>query len=316
MPEDVEISVIVPTRDALRWLPAALTSIGHSPRVEILVVNDGSTDGTDDFLVGRMASDLRVRTLIGPQRGPSAARNLAIRESQGALIAFLDADDRWLPGKLDQQVAVHRGDTSVGMSFTDYQHVTEDGDHLGSSFGYWQMFRSRHGAATSPFKMGDAAMSELYAENVVGTSTVMMRRELLMSLGGFDESLSQAEDWDLWLRAAAEAPVTCLPMVMAEYLMRRPGNLSGQASVRASALRIVADRYRPQVAKMDPSAVRTCSSRLFAASAEAAHAEGRTASAALLRFRAFVIKPSIRAARETAAAVVEPIRARQRAALS
>ncbi len=150
----------------------------------------------------------------------------------------------------------------------------------------------------------EAAPAALLAENVVGTSTVMARTELLRAAGGFDPHMPQSEDWDLWLRLAARAPVGCLPAVLTDYTMHRPGNLSSQKRARLRAMEHVMRRHGATAARLDPSALRACRVRLLVAAAEAAAAEGAQLKAALLHLGAWLRRPARRHAREAAAALL------------
>jgi len=230
-----QVSVIIPTRDALLWLPGAVASIGGGPEIEIIIVDDGSSDGTAAWLDRLALADLRVVHINGAGRGPSAARNLALAAVRAPLVAFLDADDRWRPGKLAAQLRLHAASPEVGFSFTDYMHVTESGEAKGPCFAWWPCFRSRH-PQPAAFLLGDA-LAAIYAENVVGTSTVVARTALLRAAGGFDEGLQQAEDWDLWLRLAAMAPAACDPVVHVDYMMHRTGSVTAPPSRRLTVQR-------------------------------------------------------------------------------
>ena len=88
-----DVSIIIPTRNALAWLPAAIASVGADPRVEILVVDDGSTDGSAAWLAQQAAADPRLRVLPGGGDGPSVARNLAIQQAQLTLLQSMTKDD-------------------------------------------------------------------------------------------------------------------------------------------------------------------------------------------------------------------------------
>jgi hypothetical protein len=301
------ISVIIPSRNALRWLPHALASVGPAQDLEIIVVDDGSTDGTGAFLARVAAEDPRLRVIAGTERGPAAARNRAIAAACAPLVAFLDADDRWRLDKLRMQAALHAERPDLGFSFTDYRHRKPDGRLSGGCLAFWPGFAARHAGRREPFVLGPDGLAQVFAENVVGTSTVIARTDLLRTEGGFDEALSQAEDWDLWLRLAARAPVGCVPVVLAEYLQHRPGNLSRAAAARARAMRMVAARHAAAVRALDPAALRACRARLLVAEAEAAVAGGARARAAALRLGAFLLRPSRRLAREFAATLLRPV---------
>jgi glycosyltransferase involved in cell wall biosynthesis len=306
MTETPAISVVIPSRDARAWLPQSIASIGGAAEVEIIVVDDGSTDGTAEFLARLAAADPRLVVLQGPRRGASAARNAAIAAARAPLIAFLDADDRWRLDKLAVQAALHAARPEIGFSFTDYRHRRTDGTLGGGCFAFWPRFDARHAGAAEAFVLGADGLAQIYAENVVGTSTVMARTDLLRAAGGFDESLAQAEDWDLWLRLAALAPVGCVPQALAEYRQHRPGNLSSAGAARARAMGVVAARPPPAARARSPGAGRACKARLLVAEAEAAAASGARLRAATWRMAAFILQPSLRGAREAAAAVLKP----------
>ncbi|WP_165982659.1 glycosyltransferase family 2 protein [Dankookia rubra] len=297
MSDRASVSVVIPMRDVAAFLRAALASIGPDPEVEILLVDDGSRDGTAALAAALARRDSRIRLLRGEGRGPSAARNLGVAAARAPLIAFLDADDCWRPGKLARQLALHRQHPRLGFSFTDYRHVTPAGEDRGSCFGYWPHFAARH--APTPrnpaFELGEDALAQIFAENVVGTSTVVARTDLLREVGGFRTEWGSAEDWDLWLRLAARAPVGCMPAVLVDYLMHRPGAVSRQAGKRARAIRAIAVEHRQAAARLNPALARAGEAGLLVAAAEAA---GRRRSALLLRLRALAIAPSRRVMRE------------------
>ncbi len=299
----VEVSVIIPTRDALAWLPGAIASIGPDPRVEILVVDDGSTDGSLEFLANLAQSDPRLRILQGGGRGPSRARNRGIALARGRYCAFLDADDRWAPGKMDAQLAFHKANPDIGFSFTDYRHVSTAGADLGPCFNFWTRFAGRHGSRTEPFRL-DRPLSTLFAENIVGTSTVMARTDLLLHAGGFSTMLISAEDWELWLALAVRAPVGVVPGLYADYLMHRPGNMTGKMASRVLAMQAIAARYRPTAEAEDRDAPRTLDARMAAARAEIADAAGAKLQATLLRLKALAKAPSRRTAYDLAGSLL------------
>lgn len=298
------VTVVIPSRDARRWLPQSIASVGGGAEVEVIVVDDGSTDGTAEFLARLAAADPRLVVLAGPQRGAAAARNAAIAVARAPLIAFLDADDRWRLDKLAVQAALHAARPEIGFSFTDYRHRRPDGTLGGGCFAFWPRFAAHLGDARAPQVLGPEALALLYAENVVGTSTVMARTDLLRAVGGFDEALHQAEDWDLWLRLAARAPVGCVPQALAEYRQHVPGNLSSAGAARVAGMRVVAARHAKAARAIAPAALRACRARLAVAEAEAAQSAGAQLRAAAWRVAALALQPSRRRAREAAAVIL------------
>ncbi len=298
------VSVVIPARNAARWLPRALASVGPRPDLEILVVDDGSTDGTAELLERLTTADARLRVLHGPCRGPSAARNHALAEVRAPLVAFLDADDRWRLDKREAQLALHAAHPGIGFSFTDFRHVTVEGEDRGTCLGFWPRFAGRHAGREEGFVLGADGLAQIYAENVVGTSTVMVRTALLRELGGFYDRLGSAEDWDLWLRLAARAPVGCVPRVLMDYTIHRPGSVSTDAARRLNAVRTVAGWHEAAAAALDRGAVGACRARLLVAAAEAEERGGHRLRAGLLRVAALLRRPSRRLAREAAAGLL------------
>lgn len=303
MTDTPSVSIVIPTRNAAGWLARAIFSIGPLAEAEILVVDDGSTDSTAQILAEFALHDPRLRVLNGAGQGAGAARNLAIAAARAPLIAFLDADDRWRLGKLEAQLAFHRAHPEMGFSFTDYRHITAEREDRGPCFAYWPRFAACLAGRETPFLV-KAAPATLLAENVVGTSTVMARTALLRELGGFDPDMPQSEDWDLWLRLAARAPVGCLPEVLMDYTMHRPGNLSGQKTARLAAMRVIAQRHGAAARHLDPSALRACTAGLLVAAAEAAASDGARLKAALLHLGAALRQPTRRHFREAAAVLL------------
>lgn len=298
MPDTPSVSVIIPTRDCLRWLPGAIRSIGSAPDIEIIVFDDGSSDGTSAWLAEAAQSDARIVTMLGTGIGPAKARNLAIAAARAPLLAFLDADDRWLGEKLDLQLATHRKWPEIALSFTDYRHVTELGEDRGPCFAYWPRFHAIARRQARPFVLGGDAMARIYAEPVIGTSTVIARTDLVRAAGGFAEDLPSSEDWDLWLRLASRGQIVCVPTILMDYLMHRPGSETRNLRTRVLAMRIIGARHRAAASAISRHAVRVFGSRLLAAEAEIAHAEGHDARAAWMFLTAFLRAPSGRALRD------------------
>lgn len=294
------LSVVIPARNALRWLPGAIASLGASPRLEVLVIDDGSDDGTASYLRAIAATDARIRTLSTPGAGPAAARNAGLAAAQAPLIAFLDADDRWRHGKAAAQMELHRLHPEIGFSFTDYRRFAEDGTELATGFGRSGRFAACQAIRREAFVMHGEAQAAIYAEPVVATSTVMARTALLRAVGGFNQQLSRAEDWDLWLHLAACAPVGCLPKPLTDRLIRPVSPEGPEGLARRVARRRVAEAYAPSVALVDEEALLLCRTSQLALEADAAALAGRRVQAAWLRLSAFAQQPSRDLARSAA----------------
>lgn len=181
-------SVVIPARDAAATLDATLWSVRHQTyaRWEVVVVDDGSTDTTVDVVTRHQFEDARIRCVKGLARGVSAARNLGVAQSTGALVAFLDADDLWLPEKLAAHEGFLAAEPQVGMSFDRIRFVDE---------------RAQPTPVVSTKRVSGLEGADLLHENPACTaSTLVVRREVFNQLGGFDESLAHAEDLELMIR--------------------------------------------------------------------------------------------------------------------
>lgn len=192
-----KVSVIIPAYNHSRFLAEAVRSVRAQegqPGVEIIVVDDGSTDDTPQVLNELAGADLR--TLKHRRAGPAASRNRGIRESRGEWVAFLDADDYWLQGKLAAQLRELEADPSASFAYSGALIVDDEGQTL-------QVRRAEAHASL---------VSKLAWGNLITTSSMMVRRSSLFEVGLFHESLNTiGEDWDAWLRLAANYHGVCIP---------------------------------------------------------------------------------------------------------
>ena len=227
-----------------------------------------------------------MRPISTPGIGPAGARNVGLAAATAPLVAFLDADDRWRRGKLAKQLELHRLHTELGFSFTDHRRFAEDGTELRGGFARCATFAARHAMRHEAFVMDRDAQAQLYAEPLVATSTVIARTALLRAVGGFNEQLRRAEDWDLWLHLAACAPVGCVPSRLTDRRVRAIDPESPEGLTRRVARRMVADAYLAAATALDPAAARLCRSSQLALEADGAALAGRYARAALLRLTA------------------------------
>lgn len=189
------VSVIIPTHDRYPLVLEAVASVRgqHERRFELIVVDDGSTDGTRSALT---AWDGVLRYVHQPRRGVATARNVGARLARGTWLAFLDSDDLWRPEKLAAQVAFHQQHADVLISQTDE---------------IWM----RGGVRVNPSAQHRKPQGDIFipslARCLVSPSAVMIHRELFEAVGGFDESLDVCEDYDLWLRIGCRVPVGLVP---------------------------------------------------------------------------------------------------------
>jgi glycosyltransferase involved in cell wall biosynthesis len=296
------LSVVVPTRDCLEYLPAALASLRAQglADLQIVVVDDGSTDGTAAYLAAEAAADPMLTVVMRRGgEGVAAARNAGMAAGAAPIIGFLDADDTWRPGAVADRLAAHIADPSLVLSFADYRHVRPDGTDLGPCFAFWPRFNrflaGRHGI----LPLGAKALALIYAENVIGTSTVLARRDALVAERGFSSDFKSAEDWDLWLRLARRGRVACSTAIATTYLVR-PGSLSRDRPALIRCMKQVAARHAAAVVRLAPGAWFACRSRIAVGEAEHARLSGHKLAAVVQHLLALLLAPSRRLAKATA----------------
>lgn len=286
------VSVVIPNFNCLSYLPKTLMSIAlqQISDIEVIVVDDGSDDGSLDWLYRRSLTDPTLRVMESTASGPAAVRNQAIDAARGRYIAFLDADDAWMPGKLRAQLEYHEANRDVLFSFTNYWQVDELGQVLGDGFSLWERFRDQADEA-SGYRLMHNALPALFAENPVGTSTVVVRRDALEHSGVFDESLTSAEDLDLWLRLAKIGSVAFSNDVTTHYLLR-PDSESSRFERRLQALTEINARFLEDAALLDPKVRSLSKARFACAQAQQHRIEKQYTKACRHHAQAFLHAPS------------------------
>ncbi|MGF1755047.1 glycosyltransferase [Vibrio makurazakiensis] len=212
-----KVSVIIPTYNCMAFLPKAIDSVLEQTHqdIELIIIDDNSADKTDAYL--KTLTDPRISVITTTGVGASQARNMGINQACGDFIAFLDADDFWLPEKLELQLALHAAHPSLGMSFTNYDHLTEQYQSIVDCFSYWEQF---HGEERLFIPLNNA-LEFTIQNNIIGTSTVMVKADVLTQMKAFDAEIEYGEDWDLWLRICEKHPIGALNSIQSGYLMRQ-----------------------------------------------------------------------------------------------
>jgi glycosyltransferase involved in cell wall biosynthesis len=206
------ISAIIPAYNAAETIREAIRSI-YSQTLksgEIIVVDDGSRDDTTG-IVGREFPECRV--ICQENGGPAAARNRGVEAAKGDWIAFLDGDDAWLPPRLATQMEFAAKQPDIGLWCGEARRWAGEGIEA----------TSPGSELLAPFRW--LALADFIENNPVATSTVLMRRDLFSRLGGFDTAFRGPEDFDLWLRVAAQGDIGFVQAPLAMYRCV-PGSLS------------------------------------------------------------------------------------------
>jgi len=205
-----EVAVVVPCFNVERCLQRALDSTFAQTYTDfhVYAVDDGSTDSTIKVL----ETNARHCSFVSqPHSGPSAARNRAIQMSSSPYLAFLDADDEWLPNKLECQMALLKEDPTVGL--------------VSSLCLFSNAENESHSIFAKEIPRSGRLFRQLVRKCFVFTPTVIVRRRCLEDVGFFNESLAVSEDFNLWLRIAARWKIAFLPQLLVISHKRR-GSLS------------------------------------------------------------------------------------------
>lgn len=198
-----KVSVIMPAYNAMAYLPEAIASVLNQSfsDFEVLVVNDGSTDGIIEWM--SQLSDPRVRLISQENQGLSGARNTGINWAQGEYLAFIDADDLWEPTKLEKQVNILDQNPKVGLVYTWVDYV----DEMGRS----------QGRVRQAFAEGDV-WAQMVESNFISCASVpLVRRSCFETVGLFDRELRTTQDRDMWIRITAHYPVALIQEPLVRY---------------------------------------------------------------------------------------------------
>ena len=209
------VTVIIPTFNRASIVGRAIRSVlAQTYRDwELIVVDDASTDGTEEVV--KRFQDQRIKYILHDQnRRVSAARNTGIRGAQGEYVSFLDDDDEWLPEKLQKELEVfHNSDPEVGLVYAGKTVFDEHGNVL---------------QVRMPLESGWVYDAMLDRHFIGSPSRVTVRKQVLESVGGFDETFVNCQDYDLWLRVARVSKIACVPYFLVKrYLLsdQMSGNL-------------------------------------------------------------------------------------------
>jgi glycosyltransferase involved in cell wall biosynthesis len=230
------VSVVVPLHDARATIAETLDSVRDQTVAdwELIVVDDASTDGGlawAEVSAGDLAQPVTLLRSAGDQpQGPSAARNRGLAEATGRYVAFLDADDRWAPTFLARRLDQLGGDDGPAMAWGPVR--------------YWYSDDPGTDDFTQPTGLADRAEASPTGAPLAGwladqrhtpcPSAVVLRREAVVAVGGFEEGLRRGEDIALWIELAADHPSAYDPEVLVDY-RRHPGSATSRATLAGVA---------------------------------------------------------------------------------
>lgn len=248
-------SIIIPTHNAGELLVNTLQSVASEIDTddEVIIIDDGSSDNTSQ-LVAEFLDDSRFRYFR--QRasgGPSTPRNRGISFARSEVLFFFDSDDIMLPGKLSETIAAFESFPDAGLVFTNFGTIDENGRILKHRFldnyELIQKIRAKNQDYSLLIEGLDAYL-HLARENFIGTSGVAIRSHVIGELGGFDESLKNGDDKDMWFRITRRYPIVYLDKEYHLYRIRENSISRGGALKRADArIRVLEKQLRDPVSK-------------------------------------------------------------------
>lgn len=203
------VTVVIPVYNGAQFLRQSVASALAQtyPNVEVLIVDDGSTDGTGQLADLMASSEPRVRVVHKANAGLAAARNTGIEHASGAYLNFLDADDWLLPEKIARQIKRLQERPDVDLVYSDYQKISDPD---------WTVFDMNREAPPLPFA------DILVYRNWFGVMAPLIRRRLIERAGAFDPAFRSAEDWDFWYRCAQVTEFLYEPGILS--MVRLHGN--------------------------------------------------------------------------------------------
>ncbi len=222
-----KISVVIPAYNVMAYLPETVESVIKQTftDLEVLIINDGSSDQIVQWV--SQLTDPRIKLISQENQGLPGARNTGITHAQGEYIAFLDADDLWEPSKLEKQVECFEKAPEVGLVYTWTTLIDSLRKPIGITFNY---------------DLEGKVWEQILVVDAVGNgSSAMVRRNCFNTVGNFDTSLTWGEDWDMWIRIAAQYPFA----VVKEYLTlyrQHPGSMSKNLEKSLKNLDIVIEK--------------------------------------------------------------------------
>ncbi|MDX1530668.1 MAG: glycosyltransferase family 2 protein [Rhodothermales bacterium] len=266
------VSVVVPAYNAAAHLrPTLASALAQTyAALEVLVVNDGSTDETVALVEAFAAEDERVRLLHQPNRGVAAARNLGILHAEGDYIAPLDADDLWHPRKIEAQVRTMEG----------------GGEGVGLVYAWWSSIDGAGARryAAHPWAVEGDVYEALLSFNFIGNASVpLLRRDSVEAVGGYDPTLRArggqgCEDWDLALRIAERYEFLVTPAYLVEYRLSW-GSMSADCKAMKRSYDLMMQHARSRHPGTPERVYRCAESHFCRHLADVSWSEGRRAEA-------------------------------------
>ncbi|MEH1944561.1 MAG: glycosyltransferase [Nostoc sp.] len=232
-----KISVIIPAYNSEKTVKHTIQSVLNQTftDLELIVINDGSQDSTLEVVT--QIQDSRIKVFSYSNAGGNVSRNRGLNRAVGEFVSFLDADDLWTPDKLESQLKALQENISakVAYSWTDY---------IGAN-GQFILSGKRINENQNVY---EKLLINNFLEN---GSNPLIDRKALITLGGFDESLSAAQDWDMWLRLASKFDFICVPSVQILYRISPYSVSSNLVRQEKACLQVLERAYKERPSLRD-----------------------------------------------------------------
>ena len=217
------VSIIIPTFNRKEMVCNAIDSALDQTfkEREILVIDDGSNDHTEEFL-NQKYND-RIRFIRQENRGVAHARNKGINEAHGKYLAFLDSDDIWMPFKLEAQMEIFNSNPEIGLGYCGYTMFDQNGELIKNVI---------------PVYKGMIYNKLIFNNYIGGASLVIIKRECVEKVGFFRSKYSPTEDWDLWIRISKEYQVDFARDTLVKYAVHQ-GGISQDEKQLGRAIKII-----------------------------------------------------------------------------
>ncbi|SFB88712.1 glycosyltransferase family 2 protein [Pseudoalteromonas denitrificans] len=224
-----DVCVIIPSYNNKEHLSKSLGSILRQKNIrqEVIITDDGSSGDTSEWLNHIAQRYDYIRIIEYNKSNIANARNLAIEKSNCKFIAFLDAGDTWYDNKLANQLQFMKTHPNCILTFTNYQNVDTHYQPIIDCFSYFSEFSKVCNFVNNEYITLNSPLNILLKNNIIGTSSVMVKREKLMK-SGFDPSLKSASDWDCWLRLAMQGNFCFSHEITTDHLTPKNSNLKFQ----------------------------------------------------------------------------------------
>ncbi len=220
----MSISVIIPVFNGEKTIEETVDSILNQTfkDIEIIIINDGSTDATLEII--KNISDSRIKIFSYPNAGLSASRNRGIDRAKEEYISFIDADDLWTPDKLESQLKALQKNTQAAVAYSWTDYIDESSKFIKSG---------------RRIKVNGDAFSKLLVTNFLENGSNPLIRQKAFDIGGFDESLTAAEDIDMWLRLAANYEFVCVEKPQILYRTSTTSMSTNLKKQEAASLKVI-----------------------------------------------------------------------------